>query len=129
MTRNGILACFGLLTAGGVRNRYATEEDVEGAVVAWLAMLGDIDDQAAFEAVQVHMRTSPYWPTPNDILRAIPRQRAPLVLASGDGEPGPWARLEDRSAAIRMLDDAIAEGLTGDALLDELDRRAGAVAA
>ncbi len=94
LTKAGVQACLRLLAGAGARG---APEDVEAMLDAWRATLGELSNDELLAATQAWLKSSPWWPTPADLLRLRPAlgpARRPL-----EAEPGPELHRARRRAA------------------------------
>lgn len=84
MTKKDTAKILAILKAGYPN---AKIENAEATVMAWEMILGSYSAESVMKAVQLHMATSPFFPTPADIRNKI--VKAEMVFTDTEVDPVP----------------------------------------
>jgi len=110
-SRDGLLACWAMLAGAGLASPWDEPEDMEHALRVWVDILRGMPDDELIRATREHLRASPWWPKPAQLLKiAPPPLVAPRLIVDNSGWPGQvWGKLGGNER-IRVLDDVVMEG-------------------
>lgn len=117
-TNSGIVKCWGLLEASGLKRPFTTDAAAEAALGAWGLVLGDVPDERLLALTVAWLRgpDTRFWPMPGTLLHALP---SPETV---DDSETAWAQALDVVRRLGVLYGDPAPERIAKALGIDLDR-------
>jgi hypothetical protein len=117
-TSSGIVKCWGLLEASGLKRPFTTDAAAEAALGAWALILGDVTDDRLLTMTVAWLRGADtrFWPMPGQLLHALP------AVESLDDSEQAWAQVLDVVRRVGVLYGDPTPQSIARALRIELDR-------